>query len=60
MGDKINKHDLQELKKMVKERSPDEQVEEILAVFCERHGVSLDACRAQYKHLVEKGEIKEK
>ncbi len=45
---------------MVKEKKPDEPVEKILTVFCERHGVSMNTCRVYYKQLVEKGEIKEK
>jgi predicted transcriptional regulator len=45
---------------MVKERKPDEPIEQVLAVFCERHAVSLNTCRVYYNRLVEKGEIKEK
>jgi len=60
MSDKMDKHKIQELKEMVKERKPDEPVEQVLAVFCERHAVSLNTCRVYYNRLVEKGEIKEK
>jgi hypothetical protein len=60
MSDKMDKHKIQELKEMVKERKPDEPIEQVLAVFCERHAVSLNACRVYYNRLVEKGEIKEK
>jgi predicted solute-binding protein len=60
MSDKIDKHLIQELKERVKEKKPDEPVEKILTVFCERTGVSMDTCRVYYKRLVEKGEIKEK
>jgi len=60
MSDKIDKHLIQELKERVKEKKPDEPVEKILTVFCERTGVSMNTCRVYYKRLVEKGEIKEK
>lgn len=60
MSDKMDKHKIQELKEMVKERKPDEPIEQVLAVFCERHAVSLSTCRVYYNRLVEKGEIKEK
>jgi len=60
MSDKIDKHMIQELKEKIKERKPDEPVEKVLAVFCERTGVSMNTCRLYYKRLVEKGEIKEK
>jgi len=59
MSDKIDKHLIQELKEKIKEKKPDEPVEKILTVFCERTGVSMDTCRVYYKRLVEKGEIKE-
>ena len=60
MSDKIDKHMIQELKERLKEKKPDEPVEKILTVFCERTGVSMNTCRVYYKQLVEKGEIKEK
>ena len=60
MSDKIDKHLIQELKERVREKKPDEPVEKILTVFCERTGVSMNTCRVYYKRLVEKGEIKEK
>ena len=60
MSDKLDKHDLDLLKEMVKEKKHGEPVEEVLSVFCERQGISMDACRECYKKLVEKGEIKEK
>ena len=60
MSDKTDKHMIQELKENLKERKPDEPVEKILTVFCERTGVSMDTCRVYYKQLVEKGEIKGK
>jgi hypothetical protein len=60
MSDKSDKHKIQELKEMIQEKDPNEPAEKVLAIFCERHGVSLDTCRIYYKWLVEKGEIKEK
>ena len=60
MSDKTDKHMIQELKERIKEKKPDEPVEKILTVFCERTGISMDTCRVYYKQLVEKGEIKEK
>ncbi len=60
MSDKTDKHMIEELKETLKEKKPDEPVEKILTVFCERTGVSMNACRVYYKRLVEKGEIKEK
>ena len=60
MSDKIDKHMIQELKETLKEKKPDEPVEKILTVFCERTGISMNTCRVYYKQLVEKGEVKEK
>ncbi len=60
MSDKTDKHMIEELKERLKEKKPDEPVEKILTVFCERTGVSMNTCRVYYKRLVEKGEIKEK
>lgn len=60
MSKEMDKHHVDELKEMIQEKKPTEPVEEVLAKFCARHGVSLDICRVQYNHLVEKGEIKEK
>lgn len=60
MSEKIDKHDYEQLKMMIQDKKPNEPVEEVLAVFCQRYGASIDSCRQIYKHLVEKGEIKEK
>jgi hypothetical protein len=60
MTEKMDKHHIRELKEMIHEKEPEEPVEEVLVKFCERHAVSLDACRKHYEKLVEKGEIKEK
>ena len=60
MSDKTDEHIVEELKERIKARKPDESVEEILTVFCERTGISMKSCRVYYKQLVEKGEVKEK
>jgi hypothetical protein len=60
MSKKMDKEHIQELKEMVQEKKPGEPVEKVLVKFCERHGVSLEACRVQYNRLVEKGEVEEK
>ncbi len=60
MSYKLDKHKILELREMVKEKAPNESVEKILAVFCERHGLSASICRNYYKILVEDGYIKEK
>jgi predicted transcriptional regulator len=60
LSEKIDEHKTQELKEMIQERKTNEPVEEVLAIFCERHGIALDACRILYNRLVDKGEIKEK
>jgi hypothetical protein len=48
------------LKAMIQEKKPKEPVEEVLTMFCARHGVSIDTCRVYYNRLLEKGEITEK
>jgi len=60
MSDKLDKHKIQELREMVKEKSPDQPVEKVLAIFCERHGLTPGTCRYYYNLLVENGDIKEK
>jgi len=61
MSDEIDKkHKIQELKEMIQERKPGESVEKVLGVFCQRNGLSMDACRVYYDQLVKKGEIKKK
>ena len=34
MSEKLDKHKIQELREMVKEKDPDQPVEKVLAVFC--------------------------
>jgi predicted transcriptional regulator len=60
MSDKMDKHKIQELKEMIQEKDTKEPVDQVLATFCERHGLSLDTCRIYHNRLVERGEIKEK
>jgi hypothetical protein len=60
MGEKMDKQHLEELKVMIQEKQPKESVDKVLVKFCERHGISLDACKIHYDRLVAKGEIKEK
>ena len=60
MSGKLDKEHVQELQRMVKEKAPGESSEKILAIFCERHGLSQDECRHYYDMLVAEGKIKEK
>ncbi len=60
MTDKLDKHKIQELREMVKEKDPNQPMEELLAIFCSRHGLSSGTCRYYYNILVENGDIKEK
>jgi predicted solute-binding protein len=60
MSDKQDKHNVDLLKEMVKERKPGESPEEVLSVFCQRQGISVEACRVYYRKLVDSGEIEEK
>ncbi len=54
------KHAKEALKEMIKDRKPNQQVEEVLAIFCQRYSLTMAACRTFYDDLVKKGEIKEK
>jgi hypothetical protein len=60
MSDKLEKEHKKELMEMLNERKTDEPVEEVLAIFCQRHGTSMSACRTYYDQLVQKGEVKKK
>ncbi len=60
MSEKLDKHMIEELKEMVKAKSSDQPVEEVLTVFCARHSLTMESCRYYYNQLVDKGEIKEK
>jgi len=52
-------HSLEALKEMINDREKGTPVEEVLTIFCERYGLTMEACRSYYDMLVEKGEIKE-
>lgn len=60
MSEKIDMHKVKELKEMLQQRKPNEPVEKVLTVFCERHSISMNTCRVFYKQMVENGEVKEK
>ncbi len=59
MSSKVEKHKLRELKQMIKDKPKDEPAEKVLAVFCQRHGVSVSTCKQYYDILVKSGDIKE-
>ena len=60
MTEKFDKqHKIEELKDMIKNRKRGEPVEEVLTIYCQRHGISIETCRVYYDQLVKKGEIKE-
>jgi len=52
---KGKKHYVHELKEMLQEGK--EPKEKILAVFCQRHGISMDECRKYYDEVVAKEEM---
>ncbi len=54
------KHSKEALKEMIAQRKPVQSIEEVLAIFCQRYGLTMAACRNYYDELVKKGEIKEK
>jgi transposase len=60
MNEKMDKEHIQELREMVKEKKPEEPVEEVLTKFCERHAVSLETCRLHYDRLMKEGQSKKK
>jgi hypothetical protein len=60
MGQIDRRHLDEHLKLMIREKLKDEPVEKVLAVFCQRHGVSMAECREMYDKLVKQGQIKEK
>jgi hypothetical protein len=58
MSDKLDKEHMQELREMVKEKKPNQPVEEVLSVFCQRHGLSMETCRIYYRQLSKEGKVK--
>ena len=59
MSDKIENEHMQELREMIKDKKPSEPADEVIAVFCQRHGISMDTCRLYYDQLVKEGKIKQ-
>ncbi len=51
-----DKHYLEELKEMIQDKKMPK--EKVFAVFCQRHGISMDQCKEYYDKLVTKDEIK--
>jgi len=60
MSKEISEHDIEQLRIMIESKKPNEPIEELLTIFCQRYGKSLDACHQIYQQLIEKGKIKEK
>ncbi len=60
MTEKMDKEHIQELREMVKERKPEEPVEEVLVKFCERHAVPLETCRLHYDRLMKEEKVKKR
>ena len=61
MSEKFDaRHKAQEFKDMIKNRKPGETVDEVLVIYCNRNGISMEDCRGYYDKLVKTGEIKEK
>ncbi len=60
MSENKDKHYMRELKEMIQEKKPQEPVDKIFAVFCHRHGVSMNECKMYYDRLVENDEVKKK
>jgi hypothetical protein len=56
---KVDKDMLEELKENLKGKKLD-QKEEVIAVFCQKTGLTMDECKVYYKLLVKDGSIKEK
>ena len=55
-----DKHHIEELKEMIREKKPQEPVEKVLTNFCSRHAVSMDTCKEYYEQIVAKDKPKEK
>ncbi len=56
---KGEKHYVEELREMIEQqRGKKESVEKVFAVFCHRHGISMDECRKYYEKLEAEGEEK--
>jgi len=53
------KHYADELKEMIQERGASESVDEVLAVFCQRHGISLEECKKYHDQVAAELDEKE-
>lgn len=53
-------HAKEALKELINNRDPDTPAEKLLPIFCQRYGLTMEACRTIYNELVAKSEIKEK
>lgn len=60
MGQLDKRHLGEHLKLMIQEKPKGEPVEEVLTIFCHRHGIPMAECREMYEKLVKQGLIKEK
>jgi hypothetical protein len=59
MSNKVDKDMLEELKTNLKGKKPDQQ-DKVVAVFCQKTGLTMDECKVYYKKLVKDGNIKKK
>jgi hypothetical protein len=59
MSKKVDDHMLEELKANLKGKKPDQQ-DKVIAIFCQKTGLTMDECKVYYKQLVKDGNKKEK
>ena len=59
-ANKPNKEHILELREMVKAQKKDQPVEEVLTVFCHRHGIDMEQCNKYYEQLMKEGLAKKK
>jgi hypothetical protein len=59
MSHKVDKDMLEELKENLKGKKPD-QKDKVIAVFCQKTGLTMDECKVYYKQLVKDDKKKEK
>ncbi len=52
MRKRTDKEHIEELKEMIQDKKPNDPVEKVLTVFCERHAVSMDTCKKYYDQIV--------
>lgn len=51
MGEDRESHFVNELAEMLKEKKSGESVDKVFAVFCHRHGISIEECKKYYDKL---------